>query len=76
MKSAHTLLLSLLSLLFVVACSPGAIGEEAHAVPAPKLDAPLAAKHGTQTAVLAGGCFWGLQWVFEHVNGVTNVTSG
>jgi peptide-methionine (S)-S-oxide reductase len=25
---------------------------------------------------LAGGCFWGLQWVFEHVPGVTNVTSG
>ncbi|HEY3521060.1 MAG TPA: peptide-methionine (S)-S-oxide reductase MsrA, partial [Rhodanobacteraceae bacterium] len=61
---------------FVAACSPVAIGEEAHAVPAPKLDARLAAKHGTQTAVLAGGCFWGLQWVFEHVKGVTNVTSG
>ncbi len=30
----------------------------------------------TQTAVLAGGCFWGMEWVFEHVNGVTNVVSG
>ncbi len=45
-------------------------------MPAPKLDAPLAAQHDKQTAVLAGGCFWGLQWVFEHVKGVTNVTSG
>ncbi|MGH8213740.1 MAG: peptide-methionine (S)-S-oxide reductase MsrA [Rhodanobacteraceae bacterium] len=76
MRFPRTLILPLLSLLFVVACSPGAIGEEAHAVPALKLDAPRAAKQGTQTAVLAGGCFWGLQWVFEHVKGVTNVTSG
>ena len=66
----------ILLLLAVAACSPGAIGEEAHPVPAPKLDAPLAAQHGTRTAVLAGGCFWGLQWVFEHVKGVINVTSG
>ena len=29
-----------------------------------------------QTAVLAGGCFWGMEWVFEHVKGVTNVVSG
>jgi peptide-methionine (S)-S-oxide reductase len=26
--------------------------------------------------VFAGGCFWGMQWVFEHVEGVTNVTAG
>ena len=31
---------------------------------------------GEQTAVLAGGCFWGLEAVFEHVKGVTDVTSG
>ena len=29
-----------------------------------------------QTAVLAGGCFWGMEWVFEHVKGVTKVVSG
>ena len=29
-----------------------------------------------QTAVLAGGCFWGMEWVYEHVKGVTNVVSG
>jgi peptide-methionine (S)-S-oxide reductase len=62
-------------LIATAGCGP-AIGEEARAVPAPKLDSPLAAQHGKQTAVLAGGCFWGLQWVFEHVKGVTNVTSG
>jgi len=30
----------------------------------------------TATAVLAGGCFWGMEWVYEHVKGVTNVVSG
>jgi peptide-methionine (S)-S-oxide reductase len=46
------------------------------AVPAPIVDAPLANDAGKATAVLAGGCFWGVQWVFEHVPGVSNVTSG
>jgi peptide-methionine (S)-S-oxide reductase len=35
-----------------------------------------AARPTTQTAVLAGGCFWGMEWVFEHVRGVTDVVSG
>ena len=46
------------------------------AVPAPTIDAALANHSGKATAVLAGGCFWGMQWVFEHIPGVTNVTSG
>jgi peptide-methionine (S)-S-oxide reductase len=44
--------------------------------PAPAIDAPLAAAKSQQTAVLAGGCFWGIQAVFEHVEGVSSVTSG
>src|SRR5260370_31232891 len=44
--------------------------------PAPAFDAPLAATAGQQTAVFAGGCFWGTQAVFEHLNGVSSVTSG
>jgi peptide-methionine (S)-S-oxide reductase len=40
------------------------------------VDAPLASARGEQTAVVAGGCFWGVEAVFEHVKGVTNVTSG
>lgn len=67
---------SVFALLALAACSPPALSDEAPATPAPQLDAPLAAKPATQTAVFAGGCFWGLQWVFEHVRGVTNVTSG
>jgi peptide-methionine (S)-S-oxide reductase len=38
--------------------------------------APAAAAPKTETAVLAGGCFWGVESVFEHVKGVTDVTSG
>lgn len=37
---------------------------------------PAAAAPGNETAVLAGGCFWGMEWVFDHVKGVTGVTSG
>src|SRR5947209_14328510 len=45
-------------------------------IPAPALDTPAAEATGLQTAVLAGGCFWGLQGMFEHVNGVTKVVAG
>jgi peptide-methionine (S)-S-oxide reductase len=45
-------------------------------LPDPGLDAPKNAIHGTETAVLAGGCFWGMQSVFEHVRGVRQVWAG
>jgi len=45
-------------------------------LPNPVVDAPLAAQPGQQTAVLAGGCFWGIQAVFQHVKGVKSATSG
>jgi peptide-methionine (S)-S-oxide reductase len=46
-------------------------------VPPPAIDAPLAtAKSGNKTAVLAGGCFWGVQAVYQHVAGVKKVISG
>lgn len=46
------------------------------ALPNPSVDAPLALTPGKQTAVLAGGCFWGIQAVFQHVKGVKEATSG
>src|SRR5215218_7439711 len=49
--------------------------ETAVAIPAPALDAPVA-PDGMQTAVLAGGCFWGIQAVYQHTKGVTNAVSG
>ena len=42
-------------------------------IPSPALDPPAT---GRQVAVLAGGCFWGMQGMFEHVKGVTKVVSG
>ena len=42
--------------------------------PAPSIDEPAAS--ATETAVFAGGCFWGVQGVFQHVKGVTDAVSG
>ena len=44
--------------------------------PAPTSDSALAEKPGKQTAVFAGGCFWGTQSVFERVKGVLDTTAG
>lgn len=70
-------ILAILLLLSAAGCTLAAGRDStARPAPAPKVDAPLTAHSGTAKAVLAGGCFWGLQWVFEHVPGVLNVTSG
>ena len=45
-------------------------------IPDPAIDAPLASARGRQVAVLAGGCFWGVDAVFKHVKGVISVKSG
>ncbi len=51
--------------------------EPAILIPAPAMDAPKpAANAGLQTVVLAGGCFWGVQAVFQHVKGVSQAVSG
>lgn len=49
--------------------------ESARAIPAPTVDESASAAP-SETAVLAGGCFWGVQGVFQHVAGVTNAVSG
>lgn len=49
--------------------------EEGVVIPAPALD-PAPASAGLQKAVVAGGCFWGIQGVFQHAIGVTSVISG
>ncbi len=48
--------------------------EEAVVIPTPAMDVPAA--DGIQTAVIAGGCFWGVQGVFQHTAGVVNAVSG
>jgi peptide-methionine (S)-S-oxide reductase len=55
---------------------PSASAEPAQVVPVPAHDEPLASAPGMETAVVAGGCFWGIQGVFQHVKGVTRAVSG
>ena len=53
--------------------------DEPRPLPSPAMDARLAAggaAHGLQTVVVAGGCFWGVQGVFEHVRGVESAVAG
>lgn len=66
--------LLLIALAGVVACNAGE--KPVVAVPIPAVDAPLAASKSEQTAVVSGGCFWGIQAVFQHVKGVISATSG
>ncbi|MBR0552955.1 peptide-methionine (S)-S-oxide reductase MsrA [Stakelama marina] len=61
-------------LLAAAALNPAGGAERAVPVPAPAFT--MAKPHGLQTAVLAGGCFWGMEAVFEHVKGVKSVTNG
>jgi peptide-methionine (S)-S-oxide reductase len=61
--------------LVLCAVAPACAAEPAVAIPAPALDNPKT-DGPLQTAVLAGGCFWGVQGVFEHVKGVHQVLSG
>lgn len=67
-------------LAFALAASPlAAHAESAVTIPPPAADAPAqnsGQAAGLETAVLAGGCFWGIQAVYQHVKGVKNAVSG
>jgi peptide-methionine (S)-S-oxide reductase len=69
--SIHTV--ALLLLASTLACNASSAAVK---LPSPTTDDPLNKSHGAQTVVLAGGCFWGIQAVFEHVRGVSSVTAG
>ena len=74
MKS-RSLLVSAIFLALVVLVTSAATASAA-TIPDPTLDAPLTRTKGEQTAVFAGGCFWGVQAVFKHVKGVIAVAAG
>jgi peptide-methionine (S)-S-oxide reductase len=57
-----------------LAVSPLRAAEDAVVIPPPAQD--IAASDGLQTVVVAGGCFWGVQGVFQHTSGVVNAVSG
>jgi peptide-methionine (S)-S-oxide reductase len=58
-----------------LAAAPVARAEPAVVIPPPAADEPAQAQ-GLETAVIAGGCFWGIQAVYQHVKGVDNAVSG
>jgi peptide-methionine (S)-S-oxide reductase len=63
------------ALALLLLAAPAARAEDGRALPPPALDETAAAGEA-EVAVLAGGCFWGVQGVFQHVDGVTAAVSG
>jgi peptide-methionine (S)-S-oxide reductase len=75
LEEQMNILRALLIVPFVgLAVTAARAAEPAVAIPAPALDAPAAG--GLQRIVLAGGCFWGVQAVYQHTKGVTTAVSG
>src|SRR5689334_2649492 len=70
--SARMVAIVMVVLAGTVACR----ADNTVAVPAPTTDQPRASAPGKQTAIISGGCFWGIQAVFQHVKGVISATSG
>jgi peptide-methionine (S)-S-oxide reductase len=75
LSGASIAALIVLLLALGVPLTPTRADSGARVVPAPEVDTP-AKTAGLQTAIFAGGCFWGIQGVFEHVKGVTQAVSG
>ena len=62
--------------LVVAALGCGLVGAQGNLLPAPVVDAARTSASGRATAVVAGGCFWGVEEVFQHVRGVVDAMSG
>jgi peptide-methionine (S)-S-oxide reductase len=78
-KLRHVLPITLVAAIIAVAAwqpwATSAAAEEAVVIPSPVVDAQPGPR-ASEVAVLAGGCFWGVQGVFQHVEGVTRAVSG
>jgi len=78
-KLRHVVPIALVAAIIAVAAwqpwATSAAAEEAVVIPAPVIDAQPGPRT-SEVAVLAGGCFWGVQGVFQHVAGVTRAVSG
>jgi peptide-methionine (S)-S-oxide reductase len=71
---ARALIIAMCASLTLLSAACARADETPKALPAPALDNPKTG--ATETAVLSGGCFWGMQGVFEHVKGVREVLAG
>jgi peptide-methionine (S)-S-oxide reductase len=76
MISKRKLLIAALVLSGAAAWMAPSAAEEARVIPAPAVDEASATTVTSETALLAGGCFWGVQGVFQRVEGVTGAVSG
>jgi peptide-methionine (S)-S-oxide reductase len=76
MSRSYAMRSTVVALLIAFAASIGCTAATKTPLPAPTNDSPLAQASGKQTAVFAGGCFWGTQSVFERVKGVLATTAG
>jgi len=65
-----------LAVLFLLGTSAACAAAASGPIPAPAVDESLAKAPGQRVAVVAGGCFWGIQAVYQHVKGVTSAVSG
>jgi peptide-methionine (S)-S-oxide reductase len=70
------LLTVLLAVLALFLWTRHAYTSAATIIPDPAVDETLSPQKGQETVVVAGGCFWGIQAVFQHVKGVSSATSG
>lgn len=76
-RSAIFVILTFVAIaLFTLTCLRSSASAAATSLPDPTVDDKLSAQAGHAKIVLAGGCFWGLQAVYEHVKGVNHVTAG
>jgi peptide-methionine (S)-S-oxide reductase len=76
MMRSHSIRSVFSAAILVLALGGSAEAQTRLGIPAPQADVPLASAPGKATAVFAGGCFWGIQSVFERVKGVISTTAG
>jgi peptide-methionine (S)-S-oxide reductase len=74
-RGRATSLFILLSAIGTILPQVGAVAREGIAIPAPSVDSQ-SGKAQSEIAIIAGGCFWGVQGVYQHVDGVLNAVSG
>jgi len=75
-RRSTAVILAILGFAVATTLAGFATSTVAESLPDPAVDIPLAKTDGVETAVLAGGWFWGIEGVFEHVKGVTRVVPG